>query len=87
MGSFVPAREAVVGVADRLYARVGAADNVTRHMSTFHVEMSETANILSTGTRHSFVVLDEIGILYIECTHSTAVVKTVQACTHKNFHS
>ncbi|CAI8008128.1 DNA mismatch repair protein MutS [Geodia barretti] len=61
MGSFVPARRAVVGVADRLFARVGAADNVTKHMSTFHVEMAETANILATATRHSFVVLDEIG--------------------------
>jgi DNA mismatch repair protein MutS len=61
MGSFVPARRAVVGVADRLFARVGAADNVTKHMSTFHVEMAETANILVTATRHSFVVLDEIG--------------------------
>ena len=66
MGSFVPARRAVVGVADRLFARVGAADNVTKHMSTFHVEMAETANILATATRHSFVVLDEIGMYTAE---------------------
>ena len=61
MGSFVPATEAVVGVADRLFARVGASDNVARHMSTFHVEMTETANILAMATQRSFVVLDEIG--------------------------
>ena len=61
MGSFVPAEKAVLGVADRLFARVGASDNVMRHMSTFHVEMAETANILSTATQRSFVILDEIG--------------------------
>ena len=63
MGSFVPAKEAILGVADRLFARVGAADNVTRHMSTFHVEMAETASILSMATQHSFVALDEIGMM------------------------
>ena len=67
MGSFVPAHKAVVGVADCLFARIGAADNVARHMSTFHVEMSETANILSMATKHSFVILDEIGI-HMHCT-------------------
>lgn len=62
MGSFVPAKKAVVGVVDRLFARVGAADNVARHMSTFHVEMAETASILTVATQHSFVILDEIGM-------------------------
>lgn len=62
MGSFVPAKEAVIGVVDRLFARVGATDNVARHMSTFHVEMAETASILTTATRRSFVILDEIGM-------------------------
>lgn len=61
MGSFVPAEKASLGVVDRLFARVGAADNVVKHMSTFHVEMAETASILSTATQHSFVILDEIG--------------------------
>lgn len=63
MGSFVPAEKAVVGVVDRLFARVGASDNVARHMSTFHMEMSETANILTNATSQSFVILDEIGAL------------------------
>ena len=58
----MPAKEAVIGVVDRLFARVGGTDNVARHMSTFHVEMAETASILTTATRYSFVILDEIGM-------------------------
>ena len=50
-----------LGVVDRLFARIGACDNVVRHMSTFHMEMSETAHILSNATPSSFVILDEIG--------------------------
>ncbi|MFM2154051.1 MAG: mismatch repair protein MutS, partial [Pseudomonadota bacterium] len=61
MGSFVPAREAVVGVADRVFTRVGAGDDLARGQSTFMVEMSETANILRHATRRSLVLLDEIG--------------------------
>jgi DNA mismatch repair protein MutS len=60
-GSFVPAREAKVGLIDRLYARVGASDNIARGQSTFMVEMQETAHILSGATARSLVVLDEIG--------------------------
>ncbi len=60
-GSFVPAREAKVGLIDRLYARVGASDNIARGQSTFMVEMQETAHILSGATSRSLVVLDEIG--------------------------
>ena len=60
-GSFVPAREAKIGLIDRLYARVGASDNIARGQSTFMVEMQETANILSGVTSKSLVVLDEIG--------------------------
>jgi len=60
-GSFVPAREAKIGLIDRLYARVGASDNIARGQSTFMVEMQETANILSGATSKSLVVLDEIG--------------------------
>jgi DNA mismatch repair protein MutS len=60
-GSFVPAREAKVGLVDRLYARVGASDNIARGQSTFMVEMQETAAILSGATSRSLVVLDEIG--------------------------
>jgi DNA mismatch repair protein MutS len=61
MGSFVPARRAVIGVADRIFARVGASDELARGQSTFMVEMTETARILNTATRRSLVILDEIG--------------------------
>jgi DNA mismatch repair protein MutS len=60
-GSFVPAREARVGLVDRIYARVGASDNIARGQSTFMVEMQETAHILHGSTSRSLVVLDEIG--------------------------
>jgi DNA mismatch repair protein MutS len=61
MGSFVPASEAHIGVADRLFSRVGAADDLARGRSTFMVEMVETAAILNQATARSFVILDEIG--------------------------
>jgi DNA mismatch repair protein MutS len=61
MGSFVPAREATIGIADRIFARVGASDELSRGQSTFMVEMTETARILNTATKRSLVVLDEIG--------------------------
>jgi len=61
MGSFVPAASAHVGIVDRLFSRVGAADDLARGRSTFMVEMVETAAILNQATERSFVVLDEIG--------------------------
>jgi DNA mismatch repair protein MutS len=61
LGSFVPAEEAEVGVADRLFTRVGASDNLARGQSTFMVEMSETSAILHGATEKSLVLLDEIG--------------------------
>lgn len=61
MGSFVPAREAHLGAVDRLFSRVGAADDLARGRSTFMVEMVETAAILNQATEKSFVILDEIG--------------------------
>jgi len=61
IGSFVPAREAKVGVVDRIFTRVGALDNIMRGQSTFMVEMMETARILNQATLRSLVVLDEIG--------------------------
>jgi DNA mismatch repair protein MutS len=61
IGSFVPARAAAVGVCDRVFTRVGAADDLSRGDSTFMVEMRETAAILSRATRRSLVVLDEVG--------------------------
>ncbi|MGD9508686.1 MAG: DNA mismatch repair protein MutS [Geminicoccaceae bacterium] len=61
MGSFVPAAEARIGVVDRLFSRVGAADDLARGRSTFMVEMVETAGILNLATPRSLVILDEIG--------------------------
>ncbi len=61
MGSYVPAQAATVGVADRIFARVGASDDLARGRSTFMVEMTETARILNTATDRSLVILDEIG--------------------------
>jgi len=60
-GSFVPAREAKLPLVDRIFARVGASDNIARGHSTFMVEMQETAHILNAATSRSLVVLDEIG--------------------------
>ncbi|MBM3737968.1 MAG: DNA mismatch repair protein MutS [Acidobacteria bacterium] len=61
MGSFVPAQEALLPLVDRVFTRIGAADNLARGRSTFMVEMTETAAILNTASRDSFIVLDEIG--------------------------
>ena len=61
MGSFVPAAEAEIGLADRIFTRVGASDNLVGGESTFMVEMRETAHILANLTGRSLVVLDEIG--------------------------
>jgi DNA mismatch repair protein MutS len=61
IGSFVPAREAQVGVVDRIFTRVGAADDISRGASTFMVEMVEVANILNNASARSLVVLDEVG--------------------------
>ena len=60
-GSFVPARQAHLGIVDRLFSRVGAADDLARGRSTFMVEMVETAAILNQATAKSLVILDEIG--------------------------
>jgi DNA mismatch repair protein MutS len=60
-GSFVPAREARIGICDRIYCRVGASDNLARGESTFLVEMNETAYILHTATARSLVIMDEVG--------------------------
>jgi DNA mismatch repair protein MutS len=60
-GSFVPADQAVVGLVDRIFTRVGAHDDISAGMSTFMVEMTETANILNHATRASLVILDEVG--------------------------
>lgn len=60
-GSFIPAKKAHIGAADRIFTRVGASDELARGQSTFMVEMTETANILNNATEHSLVILDEVG--------------------------
>jgi DNA mismatch repair protein MutS len=60
-GSFVPAKRACVGVVDRLFARIGAGDDLARGASTFLVEMAQTARILNRATPKSLVILDEVG--------------------------
>lgn len=61
IGSFVPAKEAKMGIVDRIFTRVGASDNITTGESTFLVEMQEAANILNNATAKSLILLDEIG--------------------------
>ena len=61
IGSFVPARRAVIGITDRIFSRVGASDNIAKGQSTFMVEMMETARILRHAQERSLVILDEIG--------------------------
>jgi DNA mismatch repair protein MutS len=61
IGSFVPAEAAALPILDRVFTRIGAADNLARGRSTFMVEMTEAAAILNTATSNSFIVLDEIG--------------------------
>ena len=61
VGSFVPASRARIGVADKMFSRVGASDNLAAGRSTFMVEMLETAAILNQATERSLVILDEVG--------------------------
>ena len=61
MGGFVPAAEAQIGIVDRIFTRIGAADSLARGESTFMVEMKETANILHHASRRSLILLDEVG--------------------------
>lgn len=61
IGSFVPARKAVVPITDKIFSRIGANDNLFLGQSTFMVEMQEVANILNNSTKKSFVIIDEVG--------------------------
>ncbi len=60
-GSFIPAQQATIGIVDKIFTRVGSADELSRGQSTFMVEMTETANIINNATDKSLVVLDEVG--------------------------
>lgn len=61
VGSYVPAKEARIGVVDKIFTRIGASDDISRGVSTFLAEMMETANILNNVTERSLVILDEVG--------------------------
>jgi DNA mismatch repair protein MutS len=61
VGSYIPAGEAVIGIVDRIFTRIGASDVITKGQSTFMVEMIETANILNNATPKSLILLDEVG--------------------------
>ncbi|MCZ6776335.1 MAG: DNA mismatch repair protein MutS, partial [Ignavibacteria bacterium] len=61
IGSFVPAKKAVIGIVDKIFTRVGASDNITSGESTFLVEMHEAAHILNTASNRSLILLDEVG--------------------------
>lgn len=61
IGSFVPAREARIGLTDQIFTRMGSSDDLAGGRSTFMVEMTETANILHNATQHSLVLMDEVG--------------------------
>ena len=61
IGSFVPAREAILPVVDRVFARIGASDDLSTGQSTFMVEMNEVANIVNNATKDSLIILDEVG--------------------------
>ena len=61
IGSFVPAKEAKIGIVDKIFTRIGASDDLSRGVSTFLAEMQETANILNNATPKSLVILDEVG--------------------------
>ncbi|MCK4941494.1 DNA mismatch repair protein MutS [candidate division WOR-3 bacterium] len=61
LGSFVPAKEAAIGVVDKIFTRIGASDDISRGVSTFLAEMMETANIVNNVTEQSLVILDEVG--------------------------
>ena len=87
VGSFVPAASARIGVCDRIFTRIGAHDDLAGGMSTFMVEMAETAAILRQATDHSLVILDEIGrgtSTYDGISIARAVIEHIHDAPHLN---
>jgi DNA mismatch repair ATPase MutS len=82
VGSYVPAQHAEIGIVDRIFSRVGSADNLYKDQSTFMVEMLETAMILKNATSKSFVIMDEIG----RGTTPTDGTAVAFACLHHLYH-
>ena len=78
VGSYVPAEHAEIGIVDRVFSRVGSADNLYQSQSTFMLEMLETATILRQATRRSFVIMDEVG----RGTTSLDGIAIAFACLH-----
>lgn len=83
MGSFVPARSAQIGVVDKLFSRIGAADDLFAGNSTFMVEMIETANILNNASKRSFLILDEVG-RGTSTTDGLAIAQSILENIHDN---
>jgi DNA mismatch repair protein MutS len=86
MGSFVPAAEARVGVVDRIFTRIGAADSLARGESTFMVEMKETASVLRHATDRSLILLDEVGrgtSTFDGISIAWAVAESLHDCPHR----
>jgi DNA mismatch repair protein MutS len=61
MGCFVPAKSATIGILDQIFTRIGASDDLARKLSTFMIEMTETAKILNYATPNSLIIIDELG--------------------------
>ena len=83
VGSFVPAQHAEIGIVDRIFSRVGSADNLFKGQSTFMVEMLETAAILKQATHRSFVIMDEVG----RGTTPEDGIAIAFACLHHLYHT